>query len=410
MRTKFGKSLSSLETLAKEHALYPQESLLEVKPGNKTLLIGIPKEKEDHENRVCLTPEAVALLVNNGHEVIVETGAGNNSKFSDQEYSEAGAKIAYSVEEVYSADIVIKIEPPTLEEIGYMKQGKTLISALQMGSIKPELIDAIVKNKTIGLAFELIEDKVGGMPVVRAMSEIAGSTVMLIAAEYLSSVKNGKGVILGGITGVPPTKVVILGAGTVAEYAARTAIGLGAEVKVFDNQVYKLRRLKHDLGLQIYTSTIDTITLRKELREADVAIGSLRSEEGSPCVVTEDMVAEMKPNSVIIDVAIDQGGCFETSQITDHKNPVFRKYDVIHYCVPNIPSRVARTATTALSNIFTPILLQIGKKGGVEDLIYSKEWFMKGVYTYKGNLTNPYIAKKFDMKYKDLRLLLAARF
>jgi alanine dehydrogenase len=410
MRTKFGKSLSSLETLAKEHALYPQESLLEVKHGNKSLLIGIPKEKEDHENRVCLTPEAVALLVNNGHEVIVETGAGNNSKFSDQEYSEAGAKIAYSVEEVYSADIVIKIEPPTLEEIGFMKQGKTLISALQMGSIKPELIEAIVKNKTIGLAFELIEDKVGGMPVVRAMSEIAGSTVMLIAAEYLSSVKNGKGVILGGITGVPPTKVVILGAGTVAEYAARTAIGLGAEVKVFDNQVYKLRRLKHDLGLQIYTSTIDTITLRKELREADVAIGSLRSEEGSPCVVTEDMVAEMKPNSVIIDVAIDQGGCFETSQITDHKNPVFRKYDVIHYCVPNIPSRVARTATTALSNIFTPILLQIAKKGGVEELIYSKEWFMKGVYTYKGNLTNPYIAKKFDMKYKDLRLLLAARF
>lgn len=399
-----------METLAKEHALYPQESLLEIKDKSQNLYIGLPKEREDLENRVCLTPEAVALLVNNGHEVIVETGAGNNAKFSDKEYSEAGAKIAYSTEEVFSADIVLKVEPPTLQEISYMKQGKTLISALQMASLSPELISAIVKNKTIALAFEMIEDKVGGMPVVRAMSEIAGSTVMLIAAEYLSSVKNGKGVILGGITGVPPTKVVILGAGTVAEYAARTAIGLGAEVKVFDNQVYKLRRLKHDLGLQIYTSTIDTITLRKELKEADVAIGSLRSDEGSPCVVTEDMVAEMKPNSIIIDVSIDQGGCFETSKITDHKNPVFRKYDVIHYCVPNIPSRVARTATTALSNIFTPILLQMSKRGGAEDMIYSKEWFRKGVYAYKGNLTNPYIAKKFDMKYKDLHLLIAARF
>jgi alanine dehydrogenase len=410
MKTKFGKGLSSMETLAKEHALYPQESLMEIKSKSQKLFIGIPKELQDLENRVCLIPEAVALLVNNGHDVIVETGAGNNSKFTDKEYSDAGAKIGYSAREVFAADIVLKVEPPTLEEVSYMKPGKTLISALQMASLSPELIQAIVKNKTIALAYELIEDKVGGMPVVRAMSEIAGSTVMLIAAEYLSSVTNGKGVILGGITGVPPTKVVILGAGTVAEYAARTAIGLGAEVKVFDNQVYKLRRLKHDLGLQIYTSTIDTITLRKELREADVAIGSLRSDEGSPCVVTEDMVAEMKPNSVIIDVSIDQGGCFETSKITDHKHPVFRKYDIIHYCVPNIPSRVALTATTALSNIFTPILLQISQRGGVEEMIYSKEWFRKGVYTYKGSLTNAYVAKKFNLKFKDLNLLLVARF
>lgn len=403
------KMKSGLEVLAKEHALYPQESLLRVREGNKSLYIGIPKELEDLENRVCLTPEAVALLTNNGHEIVVETGAGNNAKYTDREYSEAGAKIAYSPEEIFQTDIVLKIKPPTFDEITQMKPGKTIISALQMGTLSPELIGAITKQKLIGIAFEFIEDKVGGMPVVRAMSEIAGSTVMLVAAEYLNT-KNGKGVILGGITGVPPTKVVILGAGTVAEYAARTAIGLGAEVKVFDNHIYKLRRLKHDLGLQIYTSTIDTITLRKELKEADVVIGSLRSEEGSPCVVTEDMVAEMMPNSVIIDVSIDQGGCFETSRVTDHKNPVFRKYDVIHYCVPNIASRVARTATTALSNIFTPILLQIGKRGGVEETIYAKEWFMKGVYAYKGNLTNSYIGKKFNLKYKDLNLLMAARF
>ncbi|MFN3405733.1 MAG: alanine dehydrogenase [Cytophagaceae bacterium] len=395
--------------LAKEHALYPQEALLKVKEDNKSLNIGIPKETEDLENRVCLTPEAVALLVNNGHEVVVETNAGINAKYTDQEYSDAGAKIVYSAEEVFKSNIVLKVEPPTVQEAEMLKPGSTLISALQLSTLNSELLNILNKKKCTGLAFEYIEDKGGAMPVVRAMSEIAGSTVMLVAAEYLNS-KNGKGVILGGITGVPPTKVIILGAGTVAEYAARAALGLGCEVKVFDNQVYKLRRLKHDLGTQIYTSTIDTITLRKELRQADVVIGSLRSDEGSPMVVTEDMVAEMMPNSVIVDVSIDQGGCFETSKVTTHKSPVYRKYDVIHYCVPNIASRVARTATTALSNIFTPILLQISKKGGVDEMIYHKEWFMKGVYAYKGHLTNPYIAKKFNMKFKDINLLLAARF
>lgn len=397
-----------LGELAKEQVLYPQESLLMPSKGSTKLLIGIPKESMPYENRVCLTPEAVGLLVNNGHDVIIETNAGQNAKFSDREYSEAGGQISYSSKEVFSADIILKVEPPSSEEIAYMKTGKTIISALQMARMTPEYFQGINKIKATALAFEYIEDKGRTMPVVRAMSEIAGSTVMLIAAEYLSSV-NGKGVILGGVTGVPPTRVVILGAGTVAEFAARTALGLGAQVKVFDNQVYKLRRLKHDLGVQIYTSIIDTLTLRHELQDADVVIGSLRSEEGSPCVVTEEMVAEMQPNSIIIDVSIDQGGCFETSRMTDHKNPIFRKYDVIHYCVPNIASRVAKTASTALSNIFTPILLQISKKGGVDELIYTREWFKKGVYSYKGNITNSYLAKKFNLKHKDLDLLLAAR-
>jgi len=399
-----------IEVLAKGHALYPQESLMKVESRKQNLYIGIPKELETMENRVCLTPDAVRILTSNGHEVIVEAGAGKYAKYTDQEYSDNGAQISYSTEEVFKADIILKVEPPTLQEISYMKQGKALISALQTAMITPEYINALNRHKITGLSFEHIEDKAGSMPVVRAMSEIAGSSVMLIAAEYLNSI-NGKGIILGGITGVPPTKVLILGAGTVAEYAARTGIGLGAEVKIFDNHLYKLRRLKHDLGLQIYTSTIDTYTLRKELREADVVIGSLRAEEGgSVCVVTEDMVMEMKPNSVIVDVSIDQGGCFETSRVTNLKEPIFRKYDVIHYCVPNIPSIVARTASNALSNIFTPILLQIGKKGGVEEMIYAKEWFMRGIYTYKGHLTQPYIAKKLGIKYKDLNLLLAARF
>jgi alanine dehydrogenase len=401
--------MKSVEKLAREHALYPKEAPAKVSGNLQKLNIGIPKEMENMENRVPLTPDSVALIVNNGHEVVVETGAGSNAKFSDREYSEAGAKIVYGAEEAFSADIVLKVEPPSIQEVSYMKPGKVLISALQMATLKPEFIHAINKNRTTAIAYEFMEDKAAGRPVVKAMSEIAGSTVMLIAAEYLNST-NGKGVILGGVTGVPPAKVVILGAGTVAEYAARTAIGLGAEVKVFDKHLYRLRRIKHDLGLQIYTSTFDTITLRKELKEADVVIGSLRPEDGITCLVTEEMVAEMKPNSVIIDVSIDQGGCFETSAITGHKNPVFRKYDVIHYCVPNIPSRVARTASTALSNIFTPVLLQLAERGGVDDMIYYKEWFKRGIYSYKGYLTNPYIARKFGLDHRDMNLLLAARY
>lgn len=400
------KVKSELGVLLKEQILYPKEQLLKVRKDQTQLYIGIPKELDGIENRVCLTPEAVALIVNNGHVVQLESGAGNNAKYTDREYSEAGAKIVYDRQEVFSSEIVLKVDPPTMEEISFMKPGKTLISALQMAKLDQEYIKEINKKRITGIAYEFLEDKGGGKPVVKSMSEIAGSAVMLIAAEYLTT-KNGMGIILGGVTGVPSTKVMILGAGTVAEYAARTAIGLGAEVKVFDRHLYRLRRLKLNVGLQLYTSAIDAITLRKELREADVVIGSLRAEEGSSCLVTEEMVAEMKPNSIVIDVSIDQGGCFETSSITNHVNPVFRKYDVIHFCVPNIPSRVARTASISLSNIFAPILLQIAESGGVESMIHHKEWFMNSIYSYKGYLTNPIMAKKYNESYKDIKVLTA---
>jgi alanine dehydrogenase len=399
-----------LQDLAKQGALYPQEALLEVKKGGKQLSIGIPRELDAYENRVVLTPESTAILVQNGHQVQVETGAGEASKFSDREYSDAGANIVYSAREAFESDLILKVDPPTPVEISYIKPGKALISALQMAKLTPEYITAVNAKKITAVGFELIQDKVGGMPVVRAMSEIAGSTVMLIAAEYLNSVNNGRGIILGGITGVPPTKVVILGAGTVAEFAARTALGLGAEIKIFDKHIYKLRRIKYAIDHQAYTSTIDnTYMLGEAISRADVVIGAIRAEEGrSPCVVTEEMVSTMKPDSVIIDVSIDQGGCFETSEITTHKNPIFKKYDVIHYCVPNIASRVARTATTAFSHIFTPFLLQIGNSGGIDEMIFANKWFMKGVYSYKGSLTNEHIARKFNMKYKDMSLLTAA--
>ena len=375
------------------------------------MTLGLPKEISLQEKRVVLTPEAVGILVNNCVDVLVETNAGEQAKFSDQEYSDAGAKIAYSRKEVFGADVVVKVDAPTLEEIAEMSAGACLISALQLEKQNAEYIQALNAKKITSLAFEFLEDKVGGMPVVRAMSEIAGSTVMLIASEYLSSVNEGKGLILGGITGVPPTQVVILGAGTVAEYAARTALGLGANIKIFDNHLYKLRRIKQLLGQQIATSTLDNASLSQALTEADVVIGALRAEKGlNKIVVTEEMVANMIPGSILIDVSIDQGGCVETARMTTHENPVYSTHDVIHYCVPNIASRVARTASYSLSNIFTPILLHMNDLGGAEEMIFTYKWFLKGVYTYRGSLTNAFMAKKFGLNHKELQLLLAARY
>jgi alanine dehydrogenase len=398
------------ESLAASRAYFTQESMLAVEVRKRKLFIGLPRETSLQENRICLTPEAVKHLIEEGHEVVMESGAGEPSKYSDHDYSEAGATIAYSQKEVYEADLILKVAPPTQDEIEFLKANQTLISALQFGTLTAEYVMALTRKKVNAISFELIKDPSGARPVVRAMSEIAGSTVMLIAAEYLARSNEGKGIILGGITGVPPSQVVILGAGTVAEYAARAATGLGAEVKVFDNHIYKLRRLKQNLGTQLYTSTLDTFALSQQIRRADVVIGALNSEEGRvPFMVPENMVASMAPGSVIIDVSIDQGGCFETSEMTTHNKPVFRKYDVIHYCVPNIASRVPRTATNALSNIFTPILQEISQHGGINEVLFSNEHFRSGVYIYKGSLTNATIAKRFNMRYKELSLMIAVR-
>lgn len=402
---------SGFAKLAREPRLYTQEAPAKLKKDSKALFIGVPREVSLQESRVALKPESVEVLVANGHEVWVEAGAGISARFSDNDYSDAGAKVVESNKEVYKANIVLKVEPPTLEEIEMLNEGAALISAFQSGRQSAEFIHALNKRKITAIGYEFIEDKVGGLPLVRAMSEIAGSTVMLIAAELLSNTNDGQGVILGGITGVPPTQVVILGAGTVGEYAARAAIGLGVDIQVFDNHIYKLRRIKHALGQQIHTSTIDNATLIKAISNADVVIGAIRAEKGrNKCIITEEMVARMKPGSVIIDVSVDQGGCIETSEMTSHTEPTFRKYDVIHYCVPNIASRVARTASIAISNIFTPILLHVGDAGGVDEMIFSYPWFMRGVYTYRGSICNIHLARKFNLGYKDLNLLMAARF
>jgi len=401
---------TGFKELAKQSALYPQESLDPLVQDKRSLLIGIPKEVSLQENRVALTPEGVAILARNGHRICVEKGAGDGAHFTDSEYSEAGASISDNPQEVFKSDLILKVEPLLEREIEWVKPGATVISALNLPTHEKSYFEKLNQKKITGIGYEFIEDRGGGLPIVRTMSEIAGNTAMLIAAEYLSSPGNGKGLVLGGITGIPPTKVVILGAGTVAEYAARTALGLGADIKVFDRHLYRLQRLKYAVGQSVYTSIIDSDTLGEAIQRADVVIGAMRGENGiSPCVVTEDMVASMAPNSVIIDVSIDQGGCVETSRLTTHEQPVFRKHHVIHYCVPNIASRVARTASIALNNVFLPFLLEVGALGGIEEILYTSRWVMKGVYAYKGALTNAYIAQKFNLPYKDLSLLMMAR-
>lgn len=396
-----------IKDLAKKAGLQPQEALLEEKKHDHHLVIGVPREITYQENRIPLTPTAVHLLVNNGHDVVIESGAGLKANFSDKEYSDAGAKISYNAQEVFKSEIVLKVSPPTVEEINWMSQGQVLISAIQPADLKPHYVHELMKRGVTALAYEYIRDEWGSLPVIRSMSEIAGSTSILIASEYLSNAHGGKGELLGGITGVPPTEVIIIGSGTVGEYATRAALGLGAEVKVFDNSLYRLRRLQNNIGNRVYTSLLNPKVLGKALSSADIAVGALRAEDGmTPTVVSENMVRSMKRNSVIVDVSIDQGGCFDTSEVTSHDNPVFTKHDVVHYCVPNISSRVSRTASYALSNIFSTMLLKIANAGGLRKYIWQKNGVRDGIYIYKGRLTNKHIAYRFDIPFKDIELLI----
>lgn len=402
--------MSELSDIARQAMMRPQEAMLELKNKKNSLHIGIPKETSFQENRIALTPLSVGLLVQNGHEVVIESGAGLAANFPDNHFSEQGAKITYDKKEVFKSDIIIKIAPPTDDEIAMMKMGQVLFSAIQMSTTKVDYLHSLMKKNITALSFEYLRDEGNVLSVVRAMSEIVGATSVLIAAEYLSNVFEGKGLMLGGITGVPPTEIVILGAGTVGEYAARTALALGAEVKVFDSSLYKLRRLQNNIGSRVFTSVIQPAVLEKALWCCDVAIGAIRAEHGrSPCIVSEETVSKMKPNSVIIDVSIDQGGCFETSRITNHKVPTFKKHDVIHYCVPNIASRVSRTASYALTNIFTPIILDIGEMGGMMNLIWDRPGIRNAIYLYQGKLTNKDLSERFNIPMKDLDLLIVSQ-
>jgi alanine dehydrogenase len=390
-----------------EEFLMPQPEVLELSTKSQSLFIGIPNERAFQENRVPLVPEAVGLLVSNGHKVYIESNAGMSSSFTDQEYSDAGAKICYDVKEIYEADIILKVEPPTIEELDNFKHNQCLISALQLKTQTADYFKKLMEKKVTAVAFDYIKDETKVFPIVRSMSEIAGTSSILIAAELLSTSAGGRGMLMGGIPGVRPTRVVIIGAGTVAEYAARSAMALGALVSVFDNSIARLRRIQNDLKFPIATSIMQPKVLEKALKRADVAIGALRAQGGrTPCVISDEMVQKMKSKSVIVDVSIDQGGCFETSEVTTHETPTFTKHGIIHYCVPNIASRVAKTASFSLSNILAPLLLKVGDGGGVQGMLLRSPNIRGGVYVYNGIITNKGIGVWFDLPYKEIRLLL----
>ena len=403
--------MSSVKPQIDSSILYEtQEEVLDIKFKTKPMLIGIPKEVAFQENRVGLIPEAVSVLVANGHEVIMEHNAGEGSRYSDHDYSEAGAKIVYDKESVYQCPILVKTAPPVEADLPYLQMNQTIISPLHITALEKGLMEKLMAKKITALAIENIKDENQNYPILRSMGEIAGSAVMLIAGQYLSSFNQGKGVLLGGISGVPPTKVVIIGADIIGEFATRNALALGASVKVFDNNVSRLQRLQNNLGQRVWTSVLEPKILAKQLKSCEVAVGALRNDHSrAPIVVTEEMVAAMRPGSIIIDVAIDRGGCFETSELTNHENPIVIKHDVIHYGVPNIPSGFARTASQAISNVLMPLLIQMGDLGGLEDMVWQHLHLREGVYLYKGALTDFYISERFHLKYTDLNLLIASK-
>ncbi|MEI8075048.1 MAG: alanine dehydrogenase [Bacteroidota bacterium] len=386
------------------------EETLDIKPQGEKLFIGIPKEIAFQENRIALTPDAVGVLVANGNHVQVEHKAGEGSNYSDQDYAEAGAKIVYDKAEIYKAPILVKSAPPVEEDLPFLQMNQTIISPIHLSALKKHHIETMMAKRITALSFENFKDDSGTYPIVRSMSEIAGSAVMLIAGQYLSSFNKGKGVLLGGISGIPPTKVVIVGAGIVGEFATRNALALGASVKVFDNNVTRLKQLQNNLGQRIWTSVLEPKILSKQLKTCEVAVGALSNEFGrAPVVVSEEMVAAMRQGSIIIDVAIDRGGCFETSELTSHENPTFVKHGVIHYCVPNIPSGFARTASQAISNVLMPLILDVSDEGGLEEMVWHNFNLREGIYLFKGALTDIYISQKFDLKFTDLNLLIASR-
>lgn len=386
--------------------LFPQEEKLEVMMQKSDLFFGIPKETVFQERRICLTPEAVNTLTNNGHRVLLEAGAGMGADYTDKEYSEAGAEITTDTKKVFSCPIILKVEPPTEQEIEMMNPKTLLISAIQLKTRKKPYLEALQKKRITAIAFEYIKDSEGSYPIVKSLSEIAGTAAIMIASEYLGNHQSGKGLLLGNITGIAPTEVVILGAGTVAEYAAKTAIGLGANVKIFDNSISKLRRVQNQLSQRVFTSTLQDKLLLKALRRCDVVIGAAKGKNRTPILVPESMVEFMKKGSVIVDVSIDTGGCFETSEVTTHNNPTFVKHGVIHYGVPNIASRYSKTASISISNILVPYLLEMGEYGGMEATIRCNNGLKNGIYSYHGILTNKKVADWFGMPYSEISLIV----
>lgn len=394
-------------SLAGSTFMMPKEEMLEIRRKGKKIRIGIPSDNDKVEYRVPLTPQAVELLVSYGHDIYIEKGAGMAASYSDEDYRIAGALVMDTRKEIFECDIILRVSPFDETEIDMLKGHQALISNLQINAHCPNSISKLMQKKTTNIAYEYLEDEDGRKPIVQLMSQISGSTAVVLINEYMSKSRGGKGVLLGSVTGISPAELVILGSGTAAEFAARAALGLGAIVKVFDDNISSLRKLEEKLPQRIFTSVYYPKVVRKALKSADAVLGAM--PVGSPLSfrISEDMVQKMKPGTVVIDLNVSQGGCFETSRCTDLNNPTFVEHGVIHYCVPNLPAIVARTASIALSNVLIPILISIGEIGGIENYIKSSKSFRKGVYVYNGILTNANLSEKFNIPYKDIDLLLA---
>ena len=398
--------MSNIKSPFTKEQLLPQEETLEITKQKGELYIGLPKETHFQEKRICLTPDAIAAIVANDHRVLIEKGAGEKAGFSDSDYSEAGAELTDDKNKVFGCPIILKVEPPSLDEIELINPKTILITALQLKTRDKVYFEALAKKKLTALAFEFIKDEAHSYPAVKALSEIAGTASVLIASELMANNELSNGMLFGNISGVPPAEVVVIGAGTVGEYATRSALGLGASVKVFDTSITRLRNLQVKVGRPLYTSTLQPKYLMKALRRCDVAIGALKGTNRAPVVVTEDMVEKMKNGAVIIDVSIDTGSCFETTEITSHDQPTKIKHGVIHYGVPNIPARYPKTASISISNIFTPYLLNMAESGGLENAIRFDSGLKNGLYFYRGILTNKAVADWFGLPYSDLNILL----
>lgn len=365
--------------------------------------IGILKEDTKRELRVALTPAAVHSLISSGSNIYIEKEAGEAAHFSNQKYEEVGAKLVYTKDEVYGrSDIILKVAPPTENDLEQMHDSQVLITALHLAVAKPKITELLMQKHICAVAIELLEDEKGKLPILQAMSEIAGQMCIQVASRYLESNNKGRGILLGGVTAVPPASVVILGAGTVGYSAARMALGCGAQTIVLDRNLDRLRLLEHRLNYNVVTGLVNEYNIKKALQFADVLVGAvLIKGERTPHLVSEEMVKSMKPGSVIIDVSIDQGGCIETSRPTTIENPVYVLHNVIHYCVPNMPANVARTATYALTNSLLPYIQQV-VESGFEKTIEENAGFRRGICTYKGFCTHDSIAKRFDVEYRKI--------
>ncbi len=367
--------------------------------------IGIPKENLLEEKRVGLAPAGVDSLVRAGHTVYLESGAGEGSHFSDEDFNRTGATIVFSPEEVYKrAEMIVKVSPLTVEESEMLQEDQTLFAFLHLAVGKRTVVENLLRKNITAIGYELIEDETG-LPVLHSMSEIAGQLAIQVAEKYLESYsEGGRGILLGGITGVAPAAVVILGAGVVGTSAARTALGRGAQVIVIDKDLNRLRRIDQTFEKKITTVMANPYTISRGVKFADVLIGAvLIKGEKSPHLVTEDMVKQMKKGAVVVDVSIDQGGCIETSRVTTLSDPVYILYDVIHYCVPNMPALVSRTATYGLNNAALDYIQGIADNGLLKALSADAS-LASGVCTFQGCCSNESLANLFNLEYRRLRV------